>query len=133
MWERLKQLAVGSSRREPTIVLTGTRFAVVRKGRRVFKVRWADVREVFAFKQDCFTYDRICVGFRVSAGGDYHAVDEDMPGYEALLQEVYRRYPDYDRDWWSKVVSPAFAPNYTPLWGGPTDDATGTGDLLGPS
>ena len=64
-------------------------------------------------------YDRICLGFRVSSRGDCWWVNEDMPGYERLLQELARVYPDHDRGWWTKVAFPAFAANYTTLWRAP--------------
>jgi hypothetical protein len=108
---------------EPEIALEAYGFSVVRRGTLLFRVRWAEVREVFAFKEDRGTYDRICLGFRISDAGDYHRVDEDMPGYRGLLEEMARVFPDLDKGWWQKVAFPAFATNFTTLWGQPPNAA----------
>jgi hypothetical protein len=83
---------------EPELVLEGHGFELVLKGERLWQVRWADVQEIFAFKQDCWIYDNICLGFRVSEDGSYYWVNEDTPGYAALLQELSRVHPDHDKD-----------------------------------
>jgi hypothetical protein len=109
---------------EPDIVVGDDGFSVARGGQTFFRVHWSDVREVFAFKRDLGTYDEICVGFRISDQGDYYEVNEDSPGYNALLAAVARAFTGYDNDWWHKVAFPAFATNRTTLWGTPMPNWT---------
>lgn len=80
---------------------------------------WARVREVFAYKDDRFTYDDICIGFRFDDAGAYWWVAEDYVGYEALVEELKRRFPGIRDDWFSQVAFPAFVQNRTTIWGEP--------------
>jgi hypothetical protein len=104
---------------EPAVVLDEDGFSLVRKGQECWHVRWSDIREVFAFKEDLLTVDRICLGFRITDDGTYYSVDEDMRGYPELLQEVERRFPDRDPHWWRKTAFPPFATCRTTIWGRP--------------
>jgi hypothetical protein len=123
MWKVLKTWLSRLRPAEPEIALEADGFSVVRRGTLLFRVRWAEVLEVFAFKENWGTYDRICLGFRVSDAGDYYRVDEDTPGYPGLLEELARVYPDLDKNWWLKVAFPAFATNFTTVWGQPSTAA----------
>ena len=82
-------------------------------------VPWSAVVEVFAYKDDCFFYDRICVGFRTSGDGTWWRVDEENPGYQELLAALPDHFPGIRTDWFSEVAFPAFATNRTTLWGEP--------------
>jgi hypothetical protein len=42
-----------------------------------------------------------------------------MPGYAELVEAMQRAYPDYNKEWWVQVAFPAFAANYTTVWGEP--------------
>lgn len=86
-------------------------------GKLVTQVVWTSVLEVFAYKEDRFTFDDICLGFRVNADGTYWMISEDYIGYQALLDELKRRYDGIRTDWFSEVAFPAFATNRTTLWG----------------
>jgi len=79
-------------------------------------VRWADVKEIVAFKVDLFAVDLICIAFRVSDDGEYFEIDEEMPGYKALLEALPATFPGIRTDWFSEVAFPAFATNATSLW-----------------
>ncbi|MEW6252331.1 MAG: hypothetical protein AB1716_16955 [Planctomycetota bacterium] len=98
------------------IRLTADGFKILRRGKLHELLRWADVRGIAGFKRDCFTMDLICVAF-CRADLTYLEVCEDDIGYETLLEVVLSRYPDHDRDWWGKVAFPAFATNWTVIWG----------------
>lgn len=87
------------------------------------QVRWSDVKEIFAFKLDLLTTDCVCVGIRVTDTGDYYKVNEEMPGYSDLVAEMQRVFPDYNKEWWLQVAFPAFATNFTPVWGDPGAEA----------
>jgi hypothetical protein len=81
------------------------------------RLRWSDVREVFAYKMDLVTHDEICIGFRVNADGSHWWVSEEFIGYRELVEELKRRFPGISDDWFWKVASPAFVLNRATLWG----------------
>ena len=83
----------------------------------VWRCYWADVKEVVAWKEDCFTSDNICIGFRVEEEPQYLQVVEEAEGWQELLAELEQRYRIRPEDWWSRVAFPAFRTNWTSLWG----------------
>ena len=46
------------------------------------RVAWSEVLEIFAYKEDRFTFDDICLGFRVREDGTFWMVSEDFVGEE---------------------------------------------------
>jgi len=86
-------------------------------GEKPVRASWAQVLEVFAYKDDRLTFDDICVGFRFEEDGSHWWVSEDYVGYEALMDELKKRFPGIRTDWFAEVSSPAFARNRTTLWG----------------
>jgi hypothetical protein len=101
------------------IRLTADGFSIIEHDGTLNQVAWASVKEVFAFKLDCFTYDTIRLGFRVSDDGTYVQIDEDETGFCEILAELERRFDTVDKNWWTRVAFPAFATNRTTLWGEP--------------
>src|SRR5262245_40597 len=91
-------------RAEAAIQLLDGGFSVVRGDEILFQVRWSGVKEIFAFKLDLLTTDCVCLGFRVSDTGDYHRVDEEMPGYSDLVEAMQRVFPDCNKEWWMQVA-----------------------------
>jgi hypothetical protein len=104
---------------KPCVLLRDTRFRLVYGETCQFEVVWADVREVVAYKEDCFCYDEICVGFRVDDSDNYFRVMESSLNYELLLKELPQKCPGVREDWFEEVAFPAFAPNWTRLWSKP--------------
>ena len=92
-------------------------FAVVEHGKTLARVAWSEVLEVFVYKEDRFTVDDICLGFRVREDGTFWMVSEDFIGYKELVAELARRFPGIRTDWFADVAFPAFAQNRTTLWG----------------
>jgi hypothetical protein len=99
------------------IRLTGDGFERLRKQRLLFRICWSEVKEILAFKVDQLTFDCICLGFRISNQGHYYQVDEEMMGYRELVEEIEQRFPDHNPRWFHQVAFPAFATNYTTVWG----------------
>lgn len=85
----------------------------------VWKIRWEEVKEVVAYKDDVFAYDIICVGFRVGDEPYYQCCDEEHKGWDELHRELAERFGVRLEDWWQGVAFPAFARNWTILWGKP--------------
>jgi hypothetical protein len=118
MLEALKGL-FGRPRVRPAIRLTEDGFVVERGGRALSLVRWADVREVFAFKRGPLAGGRLCLCFRAPDAGGCLRVDEGMAGYPDLVEAMQRAFPGYDKGWWYEAAFPAFYGGRTTVWGGP--------------
>lgn len=118
MLERLRRnRQVIPSHAEKRQILHGENgFEIVASGCCLFQVAWSDVREIIAFKEDLFSYDEICVGFRVKDEDAYRIVTEEYLDFDDLLRELRYRFPGIPIDWFADVVFPAFAPNGTVLW-----------------
>lgn len=85
----------------------------------LFTLRWKDVKEIVAYKEDLFGCDSICIGFRLTDQDEYMRVFEEADGYKALLVELEHRFPGIRKDWFNDVAFPAFVPNWTTIWGQP--------------
>jgi hypothetical protein len=115
----LSNLKKRMSHREPrrAVKFDSAGFEVFEGEESKTRVRWSDVLEVFAYKVDLFTYDEICIGFRVTADGTHWWISEEFIGYRELIEELKQRFPGIRDDWFSTVAFPAFVPNRTTLWG----------------
>jgi hypothetical protein len=80
-------------------------------------LEWTAVLEVFAFKEDVFAHDIICIGFRTDETGSHWKVDEECEGYKDLLDYLPCVFPGIRKDWFSDVAFPAFKPCMASLWG----------------
>lgn len=85
----------------------------------LFSLMWHEVREIVAYKEDCFGVDSICIGFRIEDSEKYPRVFEEAEGYKEMLSELERRFPDIRKDWFNEAAFPAFVPNWTTIWGTP--------------
>lgn len=94
-------------------------FEVLVDGRPTSRVQWTEVLEIFAYKDDLFSYDEIRIGFRFAADGSYQSVGEDFVGYRELLAKLTSRFAGFRENWVCDVAFPAFAANRTTLWGEP--------------
>ena len=105
-------------RREEKAILSwnDTSFCVHARGKLVAQVDWAEVLEIVAWKEDLFTYDIICLGFRVREDGAYWQINEEFDGYSEFHTELNRRFPEIKPDWVMDVAFPAFARNRMTLW-----------------
>lgn len=87
------------------------------QGANATALRWDDVKEIFAFKDDVFAYDIICLGFRLDDAGTYLKIDEECEGYKELLDFLPAVFPYIRTDWFAEVAFPAFATCLISLWG----------------
>ena len=83
----------------------------------VFSLRWTDIERITVFKRDIFTVDLICLCADF-AGDKGLELDEDMPGWNALIDVLPKQLPGCKRreDWFSTVAYPPFAPNPTEIY-----------------
>jgi len=99
------------------VVCDESGFHFVEHGKTSARVSWSEILEVFAYKEDLFSYDEICLGFRVSEDGTFWMVSEKCIGYNDLLTELECRFSGIRTNWFAEVAFPAFVPNRTTLWG----------------
>ena len=79
-------------------------------------VRWDQVREIVAFKEDLFSEDNVCFGFRCDDSGLYQSVGEHEVDFEAFSKAVISHFPGFRKDWRNVVIQPPFAENWTVVW-----------------
>jgi hypothetical protein len=113
---RVRQ-AFGPRKETRRVVCDDSGFTIVEHDETLARVAWSEVLEIFAYKEDRFTYDNICLGFRVRDDGTFWMVGEDFIGYEELVAGLERRFSGIRTDWFTDVAFPAFASNRTTLWG----------------
>jgi hypothetical protein len=82
----------------------------------VWRVCWADVTEVAAWKIDAWAFDELCIGFRPAGADDYFYCDEHQPGWDTLLEKLDRLFGLKADDCWSAVAFPPFEEKFTLLW-----------------
>jgi hypothetical protein len=114
--KRVRQ-AFGPRKESRQVVCDESGFTVVEHDKTLARVAWSEILEIFAYKEDRFTFDDICLGFRVGEDGTFWMVSEDFVGYKELVAELERRFSGIRTDWFSDVAFPAFVPNRTTLWG----------------
>ena len=99
----------------PEVTATDSGFQLFSHFRELHSVAWDDVVEVVAFKRDVFSYDVICLGFRVIGTEQFIEVGEDFPGYATFLNVVESRFA-LAGNWWHSAAFPAFATNWSTIW-----------------
>ena len=79
-------------------------------------IGWDEITKIAVWKDDVFAYDIISMGFAWAGTDGYKGVDEEMKGWDALVQEIERRFGVAQSSWWSNVAFPAFATNHQVIW-----------------
>lgn len=91
-------------------------FTIVPAKGESLRVRWDDVREIWTYKIDLFSYDEICLSFRFADAGTtpgegrWVEVTETDSGFSPFCKWMERRFPTIPPKWYSDVVVPAFEP-----------------------
>lgn len=80
-------------------------------------IRWDDIVEIAAWKRDLFAIDEIHWGFRRGGETTYLEIDEHMVDYEIVSQVASQHFGISLESWFSVVAFPAFATNFTTIWG----------------
>jgi hypothetical protein len=84
--------------------------------RGVWELRWDEVEEVYAFKRDLLTTDLICLAFKKSGADLIFEINEEMAGYQDMMELLPHRLPGFSREWFAAVAYPAFAANHQVIW-----------------
>jgi hypothetical protein len=78
------------------------------------RIEGREVVHIEAFKQDCFTFDRICLWFKLSDGSGV-VISEDQVGY-LEAEDAMHKALGFDNSWRDKVVLPPFEECRTVLY-----------------
>lgn len=55
--------------------------------------------EIFAYKEDLFSFHVLCFGFRTSGDGSFWTVGEGYAGFQELHAQTRLRFPGIRTDW----------------------------------
>jgi hypothetical protein len=99
-----------------TLVAKDTGFEIVNPGGSGEEVLWNEIEEVHAFKRDLITTDMICLEFKRSGKEQYYEVNEEMAGYQDLLQAMQKYLPGFNLSWIPGTTLPPFATNHQTIW-----------------
>jgi hypothetical protein len=77
------------------------------------------VKEIVACKEDCWTFDSICIGFRIEERNEYLYVVEEYEGFKDLLKALDKHFPNLREGWYNEVAFSEFIQNWTTIWGTP--------------
>jgi hypothetical protein len=94
----------------------GVRLTSSKSGREIWAVRWDELDEIVAYKEDAGVVDHICLAFRKRGEDSFHVTDEETAGWEDLNRALTERFGIEKSRWHGGVAAPAFAENWTVLW-----------------
>ena len=79
---------------------------------------WGQVRNVFAYKRDCFAIDEIRLLIEGPEKEHWIEVTENDDGYEHLLQQMPIRIPGFpgQGEWWQRVALPPSKTQWTQIY-----------------
>ncbi len=85
-------------------------------------IQWVHIAEVVAYRRDPVGVDLLCLAFRVGPAGRYIEINEEMPGYEELLENLYEAFPQISRTWWQDVTE-GLGSNRVTIYGLPAGES----------
>lgn len=104
-------------KRERTVAANDREVALLRDdGTACWRIKWSEVRQVTAWKDDLITTDIIRLAFRVGEEDECPCCHEEQAGWDELLAVMERVLGVATSDWWERVAKPPFARNWTVLW-----------------
>jgi hypothetical protein len=83
----------------------------------VWRFAMSDLREIVGWKDDLWSVDSVCCGFRLGADAHYLWCAEEDEGWKEMQRVLEERFGITHADWWDRVTFPAFETNWTSLWG----------------
>ncbi len=80
-------------------------------------LKWANVKEIVAYKWDLFAYDEICIAFRLSDDDEsWLEISERYHGFDDARCAMEEHFAPLPENWFSAVALPAFEENRTSIW-----------------
>ena len=132
MWAWLRTLADRrrAARMPPEITLRPDGFVVASPDGREFRVRWASVIRVLAYKSDHFTTDEVVVAFRQREDPELvFEVSEEWAGFRELFEPM-RRELGITEDWYLETIGRPFATDFRVIFER-TPRVVGSGEAAG--
>jgi hypothetical protein len=85
------------------------------KGSIRYDIKWSEVNAIFAYKDDHFTEDEICLDVFCDNEVSFK-ITEDMAGWYVFIEKIATQLPNISKDWVSKITLPAFKTNLTLIY-----------------
>ena len=76
---------------------------------------WKQVKSVAVYKKDEFMSDLICIEFGLPENMVV-TLHEELEGYHSVVQAMHIQFEGIEKDWYSKIVQPAFERNYRVIY-----------------
>ena len=83
---------------------------------RTEELKWSEVKRVFTYKVDCYTYDMIWLAFERSGRDGALHIREEVEGFQDLMSAMGKALPQIDPEWYFNVMQPPFAENLRVLF-----------------
>lgn len=77
-------------------------------------IRWSEVEEIIAFKQGLFSYDSICLAYRLKSGAAV-VISERTAGFNEARVAMEAAFPSIPPDWFLEIAIPPFDASVTVL------------------
>jgi hypothetical protein len=116
---KISKLFQGAEVPQRAIRIDDLGFEVFTDGTLSFRVPWDAVVEIAAFKRDLFSFDEVCLAYRLRGFAEFWSVGELDTGFDAVRSETQRRFAGIAPDWYGEVSVPAFEEKWTRIWGAP--------------
>ena len=78
-------------------------------------LRWEQVNRIAVYKKDEITTDLICIEFGLPENMTI-TLHEEMEGYDLVVPKMHMQFEGIEKDWYSKIVKPAFKRNYRVIY-----------------
>lgn len=90
-------------------------FLAVDDGKVISKLTFSEIEEVYALKEDCFSYDEVLLHVKFSDDLICEAT-EGTKVFDQISEKLESDLPGMKKDWFNDVTDPPFETNHTLLW-----------------
>jgi hypothetical protein len=98
------------------LVVTEKEVSLLTDGKETWRLGWSQLTKIVTYKQDLFAVDRICLDFFVESLQLPYRTNEEMQGFQDLMERMRQVFPSIDENWHRQVTFPAFAQNLKVLY-----------------
>ena len=105
------------SRKSETEVISANEVGVTieKANNKTQLLRWEQVNRIAVYKKDEIATDLICVEFGMPENITI-TIHEEMEGYDFVVHKMHIQFEGLEKDWYSKIVKPAFKRNYRVIY-----------------